>query len=59
MNEKYIGTSKAAEILGVKQDTVSRWCREGKFKTARQDKKGSPWMIAEYEVYQVAKKMRK
>lgn len=54
MEEKYIGTARAAEILGVKQSTVSRWCREGKFKTERQDGKGSPWMVEENEVRQVA-----
>lgn len=29
-----IGTSKAAEMLGVTRKTVQEWCRAGKFKTA-------------------------
>mgnify|MGYP004613553525 CR=1 FL=1 len=32
-----IGTSKAAEMLGVTQKTVQEWCRAGKFKTATQE----------------------
>lgn len=59
MEEQYIGTTRAAEILNVKQSTVSQWCREEKFKTARQDGKGSPWMISENEVYQLAEKRKK
>lgn len=54
MGEKYIGTAGAAEILSVKQATVSKWCREGKFQTARQDGGGSPWIISEHEVYRFA-----
>lgn len=56
MDEKYIGTARAAEMLGVKRDTMSRWCREGKFKTARQDKVGSPWIILEEEVLEFARR---
>lgn len=50
-----IGTSKAAEILGVTQRTVQNWCRAGKFKSATQDGKGKPWHISEREVYQILK----
>lgn len=48
-----IGTSKAAELLGVTQQTVQRWCREGKLKTATQDAKGRPWHISEWEILQL------
>ena len=48
-----IGTSKAAEILGVTQKTVQEWCRAGKFKTATQDGRGKPWHISEREVEQL------
>lgn len=41
----YMGTREAAELWGVKQSTVSKWCREGKIDGAEQDKKGSPWRI--------------
>lgn len=40
-----MGTKEAAQKWGVTQDTVSKWCREGKIKNATQDKKGSPWHI--------------
>lgn len=40
-----MGTKEAAEKWGVTQNTVSKWCREGKIKNATQDKKGSPWHI--------------
>ena len=32
-----IGTKEAAERLGLKQNTVSKLCREGKIKGAEQD----------------------
>lgn len=40
-----MGTKEAATKWGVKQSTVSRWCREGKIDGAEQDAKGSPWHI--------------
>lgn len=40
-----IGTKEFAEKFGVTQQTVSKWCREGKIKDANQDSKGSPWHI--------------
>lgn len=36
------GTKYYAELWGVTQKTVSRWCREGKIPGATQDHKGSP-----------------
>lgn len=43
---KYMGTAKAAELWGVNQDRVRRWCRiKGKQFGVEQDKKGSPWRI--------------
>lgn len=41
----YMGTREAAKLWGVKQSTVSKWCREKKIYGAEQDKKGSPWRI--------------
>ena len=40
-----MGTKQAAEMWGVSQDTVRRWCTEGKVPGATQDKKRSPWHI--------------
>ena len=40
-----IGTKEAAKRWSVTEDTVRKWCREGKVKGATQDKKGSPWHI--------------
>lgn len=54
-----IGTKRAAELLGCTQSTINKWCREGKFKSATQDKEGSPWHIAEEEVLQFAKTRKK
>lgn len=42
---EYMGTKEAAEKWKCKQDTVSRWCREGKIEGVEQDAKGSPWRI--------------
>jgi excisionase family DNA binding protein len=41
----YMGTKQSAELWGVSQATVSKWCREGKIPGAEQDKPGSPWRI--------------
>lgn len=41
------GTAKFAAKWGVSQDTVSKWCRQGKIPGATQDKPGSPWHIPE------------
>ena len=44
--EQYVGTSRAADILGLKRDRVSALCREGKaFPGAEQDGVGKPWRI--------------
>lgn len=40
-----MGTKEAAELWGCSQQTISKWCREGKIKDANQDAKGSPWHI--------------
>lgn len=40
-----MGTSEAAQKWGYKQETIRKWCAEGKIKDATQDKKGSPWHI--------------
>lgn len=45
MEIEYMGTSKAAELWGCKQATVSKLCREGKIKDAEQDAPGRPWRI--------------
>ena len=40
-----MGTKEAAEKWGFSQDTIQKWCRQGKIAGATQDKKGSPWHI--------------
>lgn len=42
---EYMGTAKAAEKWGYSKQTISKWCRTGQVKGAKQDKKGSPWRI--------------
>lgn len=49
-----LGTSAAAEILGVSRDTVSKWCREGVL-DAEHDGEGCPWRISESEVERMRK----
>ncbi len=41
----FMGTSKAAELWGCSQATVSKLCREGKIEGVEQDGKGKPWRI--------------
>ncbi|MCM1335112.1 MAG: helix-turn-helix domain-containing protein [Bacteroides sp.] len=40
-----MGTKEAAKEWSCKQETVAKWCREGKIKGAEQDGKGHPWRI--------------
>ena len=46
---EYMSTKEAGELWSVKQETVTKWCREGKLKSGtkpcEQDKPGSPWRI--------------
>ncbi len=40
-----IGTYEASQLWGYPQDTIRRWCREGKIKDAEHDFSGSTWHI--------------
>ena len=41
--EEYIGTKEAAKLCGKTQNTIRKWCREGKLLGAEQDAPRSPW----------------
>lgn len=43
--DQIVGTAAASQLLKVKQATVSKMCRQGKFPNATQDKEGHPWHI--------------
>ena len=45
MADEYMSTSKAAELWNCQRDYISKLCREGKIKGAKQDEKGKPWRI--------------
>ena len=49
---EYMGTKEAAKKWGCTQDTVARWCRQGKiYLVMKPEKKGGQWRIpvnAEY-----------
>lgn len=51
-----IGTKEASEILGVKQNYVSKMCRDGKIPGAEQDRRGSPWHIPKDVVEKMARR---
>ena len=40
-----MGTKKASELWGYTQQTICKWCAEGKIPGVTHDKKGSPWHI--------------
>lgn len=40
-----MGTKKAGELWGYKQETIRKWCASGKIPGATQDKHGSTWHI--------------
>ena len=45
---EFMGTKAAAELWGVSQDAVRRWCNDPKLRAAmgaEQDAKYSPWRI--------------
>lgn len=42
---EYMGAREAAQKWGVKQSTVTRWCREHKIPGAEKDGYGTPWRI--------------
>ena len=48
--DSIVGTQAAAQILKVKQSTVSQYCRDGKFPNAVQDGTGHPWHIPVAEI---------
>ena len=50
IQDGYIGSKEASDILGVTQATISKWCRNNKFNSAEQDAKCSPWRISRQEV---------
>jgi len=52
-----IGVSAFAEKFGVKEETVRKWCREGKIR-AEQDGKWKPWRIPEDEVPPIRNKRK-
>lgn len=41
-----MGTLQAAKKWGIPRDTIAKYCREGKIKSAEHDKAGSPWRIS-------------
>ncbi len=54
-----IGTKEAAEILGYSREYVAKLCRDGVFRSAEQDAKGSPWRLDKEEVERYAKGEKK
>ena len=46
---EFMGSKEASELWGVKQELVTKWCRQNKLKSGtapcEQDKPGSPWRI--------------
>lgn len=40
-----IGTKEAAARWGYSQETIRKWCADGKIEGATQDKERSPWHI--------------
>lgn len=61
IKEEILGTSAVGDIFGVGKQTVSRWCREGKFPHACQDEARRPWHIPvkDVEALRVKKGVKK
>lgn len=41
----FMGTKEASKLWGVSQNTITKWCREGKIDGVDHDDVGSPWRI--------------
>lgn len=44
------GTKYFSKLWGVSQNTIAKWCRDGKIPGATQDKPKSPWHIPENSI---------
>ena len=42
---RYMGTKQASALWGYPQNTISRWCQQGKIPGAVQTAPRSPWLI--------------
>lgn len=42
---RYMGTKQASALWGYPQNTISRWCQQGKIPGAVQTAPCSPWLI--------------
>lgn len=58
-SKEYVGSKEAANMPGVTASTISRYCREKKFKNAEQDAKGSPWRIPVDEIQEMLKRRKR
>jgi len=54
---EFVGTSRAAEILGIGRDAVSSKCRAGVFPNAEQDAVRKPWRIPLCDIEAYCKKI--
>ena len=54
--QNVVGTSRAGDLLGVNKNTVSKWCREGKFPNATQDGYNQPWQIPMTDIVELMNK---
>lgn len=52
----YMGTKEAAELWGVKQATVSKWCREKKYMVQNRIKKV---LLGEYQEMSAAQEKKR
>ena len=52
---RYMGTKEASLLWGYPQNTISRWCQQGKSPGAQQPAPCSPWLIPRDAVCPVEK----
>ena len=52
---RYMGTKEASLLWGYPQNTISRWCQQGKVPGAQQTAPCSPWLIPRDAVCPVEK----
>ncbi|MBO5170100.1 MAG: helix-turn-helix domain-containing protein [Candidatus Faecousia sp.] len=50
-----MGTKEASLLWGYPQNTISRWCQQGKIPGAQQTAPCSPWLIPKDAVCPIAK----
>lgn len=57
ISDKLLTPAEVGDLLGFKPRTITRWCREGKFKEAR--KVGRVWRLSGMEIKSILQSQKR